>query len=112
MAIRNELAVYVSDQLGAVPTLKKTEFVLSPIEDEPLDRDLAMTSIREYLDSMGESRNFVVARSEDTILIKAITGKVIEPESRPNQGLFSCPHCGFITPYEVEHVNHMKIHYI
>lgn len=112
MAIRNELAVYVSDQLGAVPTLKISEFILSPIEDEPLDRELAMTSIREYLDSIGEGRNFVVACSNDTILIKATTGKVILPESRPNQGLYSCPHCGFLTPYEVEHVNHMKIHYL
>lgn len=116
MAIRNELAVYVSDQVGAVPTLKSSEFVLSPIDDddddEQLDKDLVVTAIREYLDSLGEGRNFVVVPANDTIFIKSTTGKVIEPESRPNQNLFSCPHCGFLTRYEVEHHAHMKMHYL
>ncbi|RLE67453.1 MAG: C2H2-type zinc finger protein, partial [Thermoprotei archaeon] len=26
--------------------------------------------------------------------------------------LFTCPHCGFVTPYEEEYWNHIKIHYI
>ena len=116
MAIRNELAVYVSDQVGAVPTLKSSEFVLSPIDDddddEQLDKDLAVTAIREYLDSLGEGRNFVVVPANDTIFIKSTTGKVIEPESRPNQSMFSCPHCGFLTRYEEEHNVHMKMHYL
>ena len=32
--ILNELAVYVSDQVAAVPALKAHQFVLSPIEDD------------------------------------------------------------------------------
>lgn len=115
MAIRNELAVYVSDQVGAVPTLKSSEFILSPIDDDdddPLDKDLAVTAIREYLDSLGESRNFVVVPAEDLIFIKSTTGKTIRKESRPNQGLYACPHCGFLTQYEVEHNTHMKMHYL
>ena len=61
MAIRNELAVYVSDQVEAVPMLKNTEFILTPVDDdERLDKKLAVTAIREYLESMGESRHFDV----------------------------------------------------
>lgn len=114
MAIRNELAVYVSDQVGAVPILKSSEFVLSPIEDDddPLDKDLAVTAIREYLDSLGESRNFVVVPADDLIFVKSTTGKTIQKESRPNPGLYACPHCGFLTQYETEHNTHMKMHYL
>lgn len=111
-AILNELAVYVSDQMGAVPTLKSSEFVLSPIDDEPLDMELAVTSIREYLDSIGEGRNFVVARSDDTILVKSTTGKALQTNSRPTQGMFACSHCGFLTQYEEEYHIHMRIHYL
>ena len=111
-AIRNELAVYVSDQIEAVPTLKTSEFVLSPVDDEPIDKDVAVTAIREYLDSIGEARNFEVIPIENDIYIKATSGKVIKPESRPNQGMFACPHCGFLTQYEEEHYIHMRIHYL
>jgi uncharacterized C2H2 Zn-finger protein len=26
--------------------------------------------------------------------------------------MFSCTHCGFVTQYEVEYNNHVKIHYL
>jgi len=26
--------------------------------------------------------------------------------------IFICPHCGFVTPYEEEYWNHVKIHYV
>jgi len=32
--ILNELAIYVSDQVAAIPALKAHQFVLSPIEDD------------------------------------------------------------------------------
>lgn len=113
MAIRNELAVYVSDQVEAVPMLKNTEFVLTPVDDdEQLDKKLAVTAIREYLESMGEGRHFDVVAAGDIIFIKSLDGHVIERESRPNQGMYACPHCGFLTQYETEHNTHMKMHYL
>lgn len=112
-AILNELAVYVSDQVGAVPMLKNSEFVLSPVDDdEYLDKSLAVTAIREYLESMGEGMHFEVVAAEDRIYIKSKDGRVIERDSRPNQGMYACPHCGFLTQYETEHNTHMKMHYL
>ena len=32
-SIKNELLVYVSDNIGAIPAIKLHEFMLSPIED-------------------------------------------------------------------------------
>ena len=112
MAIRNDLAVYVADQLGAVPTLKTSEFILSPIEDESLDKGLAITAIREYLDSIDEGRSFEVVPAKDVIYIKAVAGRTLSKDSRPNPGMYACPHCGFLTQYEGEYHVHMRIHYL
>ena len=111
--IKQELLIYVSDQIGAVPTLKLHEFILSPIEDhESIDKNEVIVAIKEFLDSIGESRNFAVISSSEVILIKSISGKTIEREMKPVAKMFSCAHCGFVTKYEVEHNNHQKIHYI
>lgn len=112
-SIKSELLVYVSDQVGAIPTLKLHEFMLSPIQDEDvIDETEVITSIKEFLDSIGEARNFAVISKADVILIKSISGKTIERESRPPAQMFSCIHCGFVTQYEVEYNNHVKIHYL
>ncbi|MEX0640646.1 MAG: C2H2-type zinc finger protein [Nitrosopumilaceae archaeon] len=112
-SIKSELLVYVSDQVGAIPTLKLHEFVLSPIQDEDvIDETEVITSIKEFLDSIGEARNFAVISKADVILIKSIYGKTIERESRSPAQMFSCTHCGFVTQYEVEYNNHVKIHYL
>ncbi len=110
--ILNELAVYVADQAEAIPTLKISEFMLSPIDDEEPDKSLVVTAIQEYLESIGEGHNFEVVPVSDVIFIKSTTGKVIEKESRPNPGMFSCPHCGFLTQYEEEYHVHTKAHYL
>jgi len=111
--IKQELLVYVSDQVAAVPTLKTREFTLSPIEDHhSIDKNEVVVAIKEFLDSIGESRNFAVISSSDVILIKSISGKTIEREAKPVARMFSCAHCGFVTQYEVEHNNHQKIHYL
>ncbi|MFQ6025834.1 MAG: C2H2-type zinc finger protein [Nitrosopumilaceae archaeon] len=110
--IKPDLAVYVSDQVVAVPTLKKHEFALSEIsEDEKIDVGQTITAIKEFLDSIDEGRNFAVICKNDVISIESINGKKIEPVSRQDPGLFSCAHCGHVTPYEVIHNNHIKIHY-
>jgi len=111
--IKQELLVYVSDQVAAVPTLKTREFTLSPIEDnQNVDKNEVIVAIKEFLDSIGESRNFAVISSSNIILIKSISGKTIEREAKPVAKMFSCAHCGFVTQYEVEHNNHQKIHYL
>lgn len=111
--IKHELLIYVSDQVAAVPTLKIHEFTLSPIEDhQNIDKNEVIVAIKEFLDSIGESRNFAVISSSDLILIKSISGKTIEREAKPVAKMYSCAHCGFVTQYEVEHNNHQKIHYI
>lgn len=112
LPIKTELAVYVSDQVAAIPALKINEFVLSSIDDEPIDHELTITAIKEFLDSIGEGHNFAVISNNDIITVKSITGKTIERDPKPPAQMFSCSHCGFVTQYEVEHQNHMKIHYL
>jgi hypothetical protein len=112
-SIKNELLVYVADQIGAIPALKIHEFMLSPIEDEDvIDASEVITAIKEFLDSIGEIRNFAVISKNEVILIKSIYGKTIERKSSQTASMFSCTHCGFVTQYEVEYNNHVKIHYL
>ena len=112
-SILNELAIYVSDQVAAVPALKAHQFVLSPIEDdEQINQSEVITSIKEYLESIGEKQSFGVISNSNKIMIKSILGKKIEREPKPAQQMFSCSHCGHVTRYEVEHNNHVRIHYV
>ena len=111
-SIKSELVVYVSDQVAAIPTLKTHEFMLSSLNDEIIDKNTVITAIKEFLTSIGEGHNFAVISSNNIILIKSISGKTIERNPPPQSELFSCTHCGFVTNYEVELQNHMKIHYL
>ena len=112
-SIKNELLVYVSDQVAAIPAIKLHEFMLSPIDDgDIVDQTEVITSIKEFLDSIGEARNFAVISKENVILIKSITGKTIEREPQHPTHMFSCSHCGFVSQFEVEYNNHVKIHYL
>ena len=113
-SIQHELLVYVSDNVAAIPAIKLHEFVLSPIEDEDIDQSEVITAIKEFLDSIGEGRNFAVISNANIVSIKSISGKEIEREPQVSQSsdMFSCPHCGFVTQYEVEFNNHKKIHYL
>jgi hypothetical protein len=112
-SIKNELLIYVSDQIGAIPTLKLHEFILSPIKDKDvIDKTEVITVIKEFLDSIGEIRNFAVISKENMILIKSIYGKTIDRQPRQYAQMFACPHCGFLTQYETDYNNHVKIHYL
>ena len=112
-SIQNELLIYVADNVGAIPNIKYHEFILSPIEeDDEIDTREVVSAIREFLESLGEQRNFAVISKGDVISIESIFGKTIERDAKPSSpGLFSCPHCGFVTQYEVEYNTHKKIHY-
>jgi len=113
LSIKNELLVYVSDEVAAIPTLKHHQFTLSTFDDdEVIDTNLVVTSIKEFLNSIGEGSNFAVISNNDIIRIKAISGRIIERDAAPQSDMFSCTHCGFVTRYEVELNVHMRIHYL
>jgi len=65
------------------------------------------------LESIGEKQSFGVISNSNKIMIKSILGKKIEREAKKStEQMFSCSHCGHVTRYEVEHNNHVKIHYL
>lgn len=113
LSIQNELVVFVSDQVAAIPTLKNHQFVLSTFDDdEVINKIHVITSIKQFLDSIGEGHNFAVISKNETISIKSISGKIIKRDTVQQTDMFSCTHCGFVTRFEVELNIHMRIHYI
>jgi hypothetical protein len=112
--IKSALAVYVSDQIGAIPALKSHEFMLAPIDDqEKIDEGKVIKSIKNFLNSIGEEENFTVINKNNVIFITSINGKVLESANNlSTDQFFSCTHCGYITRYETVYKNHEKIHYL
>jgi len=112
-SIKHELLVYVSDQVAAIPALKTHEFMLSPIEDHlRIEISEVVSAIKEFLESIGEGTNFAVISRDELVMIKSFTGKTIERKAPAPSNMFSCPHCGFVTQYEVEFNAHKRIHYL
>jgi len=114
ISIKNELLVYVADQMAAIPTLKHDQFTLSALDDDDIiDSTAVISAIKEYLDSIDQGNNFAVISNNDMINITSISGKIIEDDATGSQNdMFSCTHCGFVTMYEVELNAHMRIHYL
>lgn len=113
LPIKSSLAVYTSDNVGAVPALKKNEFVLAPIDDEEINPSDVMKAIKIFLASLGCEGHFAVICKNDVISVVALDGYEIESvPQRPTDQFFSCIHCGHVTQYESVHNNHMKIHYL
>lgn len=114
LSIKNELLVFVSDSVSAIPTLKHHQFMLSKFDDdEILDINTVISAIKEFLDSIGETKNFAVISHKEIISITSISGKIIERDAPTSQlEMFSCTHCGFVTKYQVELTTHMRIHYL
>ena len=114
--IQNDLLVYVADKLEAIPTLKHHQFTLSTFDDdEVLNTGDAVSAIKEYLNSIHQTNNFAVIADDDLIRITSFSGKTLEHTSSntvPEDIMFSCTHCGFITRYQVELDVHMRIHYV
>ena len=78
LSIKNELLVYVSDKAAAIPTLNHNQFTLSTFDDdEVIDTNSVIASIKEFLDSIGEGDNFAVISNNEIISIKSISGKII-----------------------------------
>ena len=112
-SIKNELLVYVADKVEAIPTLKQHQFTLSTFDDnDVLDIDKVISTIKEYLNSIDEGKNFAVISNNEKINITSISGRVIERKSVGQSEMFSCTHCGFVTRYQVELDTHMRIHYL
>lgn len=123
LPIRNELLVYVSDQVAAIPTLQNNQFTLSTLDEEEegggqIDTDVVVDAIRQFLDSINEGRHFAVIANDNIVTIASIDGKPIDGDvsstskKYPSQeGMFACSHCGFVTRYEAELNVHMRIHY-
>jgi len=81
--VKHRLSVYVADRVGAIPALKHHEFLLSPMEDDKkIESADVIASIKEFLNAMGESKNFDVTEHKNLILIKSISRKTIQRKSR------------------------------
>ena len=114
VSVKNDLLVYVADQVAAIPTLKNHQFTLSSFDDdEIIDTTAVISAIKEFLDSIDEGKNFAVISNNNVINITSISGKVIENTTPTSEHeMFSCTHCGYVTQYQVELNVHMRIHYI
>ena len=108
---KHELAVFVADWVGAIPTMKLHEFVLSPIDDEYLDIGKIVKGIKEFFASLGETANFGVLPKDDLITVKALSERTFVKEKQP-ESMFTCTHCGYVTQYEGLLQTHMKLHYM
>ena len=114
VSVKNDLLVYVADQVAAIPTLKNHQFTLSSFDDdEIIDITAVISAIKEFLDSIDEGENFAVISNNNVISITSISGKIIENTTpKSEHEMFSCTHCGYVTQYQVELNVHMRIHYI
>lgn len=108
--LKHDLAVFVSDWLGAIPTMKLHEVVLSPIGAEQLEMERIVKAVKEFFASIGETANYGVLPKDGAILIKSLHERPPQ-KARPADSMFACTHCGYVTPYEVLWQNHMKMHY-
>jgi hypothetical protein len=107
------MAIYTSDQVGAIPTLKKHEFVLAPLSDEEIDPARVIKAIKNFLNSLAVEKHFAVIQKKNVISILSIDDYKLEGQpSHPTDQFFSCVHCGHVTQFEAVHNNHMKIHYL
>ena len=112
-SLKSPLAIFTSDQVGALPTLKKHEFVLAPLSDEEIDSARVIKAIKSFLNSLAIEKHFAVIQKNNMISIVPLDDYQLEPQpSHLTDQFFSCVHCGHVTQFEAVHNNHMKIHYL
>ena len=113
LSLKSPLAIFTSDQVGALPTLKKHEFVLAPLSDEKIDATKVVKAIKNFLSSLSIEKHFAVIQKNKMISIVPLDDYKLEPQTtHPADQFFSFLHCGHVTPYETVHNTHMKIHYL
>ena len=99
--------------MGALPTLKKHEFVLAPLNDEEIDSSRVIEAIKSFLNSLAIEKHFAVIHKKNVISIVPIDDYKLEGQpDHPTDQFFSCVHCGHVTQFETVHNNHMNIHYL
>jgi hypothetical protein len=109
----SELAVHVSEQVEAIPMLKNHEFVLTSLDDEQIEPDKVVESVKGFLKSLKQENNFAVTASNQTVLITSLNGqKLKRDDNTSGDGFFVCQHCGRISSFEADHKDHEKMHYI
>jgi len=112
-SLKSPLAIYTSDQIGAMPALKINEFMLAPINDEEIDSSRVIKAIKSFLESLSIEKHFAVIAKKDVISIVALDDyKLEEQPTQPTDQFFACVHCGHLTQFESVHRNHVKIHYL
>ncbi|MDE1877748.1 MAG: C2H2-type zinc finger protein [Thaumarchaeota archaeon] len=112
-SLKSPLAVYTSEQVGAVPALKIREFVLDSINNDDVDAARVIKAIRNFLDSLSIEKHFAIIQNKNLISVVAIDDFKLEIQpAQPTDQFFSCVHCGHVTQFEAVHNNHMKIHYL
>lgn len=112
-SLKSPLAVYTSDQVGAIPALKIHQFVLAPVSDEDVDSTRVIKAIKDFLNSLSIEKHFAVIQNKNVISIIALDDFKLEvPPMQATDQFFSCVHCGHVTQFETVHNNHMKIHYL
>jgi len=95
--------------MGILPVINRSQVIL---DDDLADRSLRIEEVIELaartLSELGIRFRGISASDREIIIEDE------EPKRRRScgPGFFICPHCGFITPYEEEYWNHLKIHYI
>jgi hypothetical protein len=109
--LKHEMAIFVADWLEAIPTLKLHEITLSKFDDRTIDPEAAVKAIKEFFSSIGETSNYEVLQNESNISIKYLHSTQQQKPKTP-ESMFSCTHCGFVTPYEVLLQNHVRMHYL
>lgn len=109
--LKHDLAVFVSDWVGAIPSMKLHEFMLSPIANEYLEMGRIVKAVKEFFASIGETANYGVLAKDNLILIKSLNENRQQTTKKPTDSMFSCTHCGYVTQYEVLLQTHMKMHY-
>ena len=112
-SLKSPLAIFTSDQVGALPTLKKHEFVLAPLNDEEIDSARVIKAIKNFLNSLSIEEHFAVIQKNNLISIVSLDDYKLENQPiHPTDQFFSCVHCGHVTQFEAIHNTHMKIHYL
>jgi len=118
LAIKDQLLVYVADNLKVLPILKSDKFILTPLDDtQIINKSDVLSIIMKFLESVNLKNYFQIIPKGDNIIMEPLEGKDmkenLEKFAVNNKDLFfECTHCGFVTLYEVELKSHKLIHYI
>ncbi len=109
----SQLAVHVAEQVQGVPVLKNHEFILTSMDDEQIEIDKVIESVRDFLKLLKQEKNFAVTASNQTVSITSLSGEELKAaDDISGDGFFVCQHCGRISSFEADHKDHEKMHYI